>query len=231
MIAVARDFERMRDYIVGRLSEVERRAFENRLVREPALVRELEESLRLSEGLRELRAERIYARPAPARSGVRAWLPALAAAAVAGFALFLWGDREESVYPVLTASPHVHTGAAVGSPITAAFTFVTTRGDNAPNLQLPEAGLIEILAAPRTRAAHLLYRAGLFRLDEAGSAEPIGSLATLRLRPDGYLHFFADASRLEAGRYLLRLQSEKTTSAQAAEFSFNLRAGGSRAAR
>ena len=35
MIDVARDFERMQDYIVGRMSDEEQRAFEERLVRDP----------------------------------------------------------------------------------------------------------------------------------------------------------------------------------------------------
>jgi len=47
VIDVARDFERMQDYIVGRMSDEEQRAFEERLVRDPALVLEVERSLRL----------------------------------------------------------------------------------------------------------------------------------------------------------------------------------------
>ncbi|MBV8909400.1 MAG: hypothetical protein JOZ89_01435, partial [Gammaproteobacteria bacterium] len=83
MIAAARDLELMQDYIVGRLSEDERRAFEYRLVREPALVRELEDSLQIREGLRQLRAQGYFTRAASRGRRFLPWVPALAAAALA----------------------------------------------------------------------------------------------------------------------------------------------------
>jgi anti-sigma-K factor RskA len=86
VIAADRDFAMMRDYIVGRLSEVERRAFENRLVSDPGLARELEESLALREGLQQLRTQgnlpRAAARAALPVTSPRLWRPALAAAAL-----------------------------------------------------------------------------------------------------------------------------------------------------
>jgi anti-sigma factor RsiW len=58
MIDVESDFQRMQDYVGGRLSDEEHRAFEERLVRDPELVREFEHSLRLREGLEQLREQR-----------------------------------------------------------------------------------------------------------------------------------------------------------------------------
>ena len=57
MVRAGRDYRTMQDYIVGRLSDDESHAFEDRLVNDPGLVRELEESIRLREGLQRLREQ------------------------------------------------------------------------------------------------------------------------------------------------------------------------------
>jgi len=59
----------------------------------PGLVHELEQSLRLSEGLHQLRAQGYFDKAASRAGGSRIWLPLLAAAAIAGLALFLWCKR------------------------------------------------------------------------------------------------------------------------------------------
>ena len=229
MVAADCDFERMQDYIVGRLSDAERRAFEDRLVREPALVRELEDSLRISEGLRQLRAQGYFARAASRSLGFLPWFSTLAAAAVAGVAIFVWAHREAPALPVLMPSPQSHDAPGVASPVTAHFTFVSVRGEATPDLALPSTGLIEIFAAPVTRQTDFTYRVRLIRRDKAGTARPVGSLAAVALSSDGYLHCFADASRLRAGNYLLRIEPENSTAtADVAEFEFNLTAGGNR---
>jgi hypothetical protein len=228
VIAAGRDFERMQDYIVGRLSDDERRAFEDRLVREPALVRELEESLRIREGLQRLRAQGYFARAASSGRGLRLWLPALVAAAVAGIALFLWVHREVAALPVLMASPESRGGSAVASSVTAHFTFVSVRGKATPDLDLPSAGLIEIRAAPVRRRTDSPYRVTLIRRTSAGSDEPVGNLAATTLSSDGYVHCFADASRLSVGSYLLRIEPASTNTSDVAVFAFNLRAAGNR---
>ena len=226
-MAAGRDFESMQDYIVGRLSDDERRVFEDRLVREPALVRELEESLRIGEGLRQLRAQGYFASAAPRGLRFLAWFPALAAAAVAAIALFLWVHREGAASPVLLASPESGSGSNIASSVIAHFRFVTVRGAGAPDLNLPSAGLIEILAEPITRRPDFAYRVILIRRGSAGIDHPVGTLSAIALSSDGYVHCFADASRLSAGSYLLRIEPEGTTS-DVAEFAFNLRAVGNR---
>src|ERR1700739_4529350 len=91
MIDVGRDFERMRDYLGGALADDERRAFEDRLARGPGVVGELEQSLRLREGLEQLKEQRYFASPAPHRTRrLLMWVPALAAAALAAVAIMLW---------------------------------------------------------------------------------------------------------------------------------------------
>jgi hypothetical protein len=109
--------------------------------------------------------------------------------------------------------------------VAAHFTFVSMRGGSVPDLDLPSAGLIEIRAQPSARETPHRYRATLVRQEEAGSTEPVAVLAGLALSPDGYLHFYADASRLTRGSYLLRIQPDTDTVDMAEVFPFNLRAG------
>ena len=83
VIDVGRDFERMRDYIEGRLSEEEHRAFEERLARDPELVRELERSLQMQEGLLQLHSQGYFNRSAAKKPAPRLGFPVAAAAAAA----------------------------------------------------------------------------------------------------------------------------------------------------
>jgi hypothetical protein len=230
VIAADSDFARMRDYVVGRLSDDERRAFEDRLVREPELVRELERSLALREGLQRLRAQRYFARATYHGRGARVWLPTLAAASIAGVALFLWGQRQMTAPPVLLASLESRSGAEVPPHITR-FTFVSMRGGPTFDLALPSAGLIEILAPPSTRLAHSRYRVTLIRSDHADPGKTIGVLAAVALSADGYVHCFADASRLSAGSYVLSVEPDTATPGVAESFAFNLRASGTQPSR
>jgi len=227
VIEVGRDFERMQDFIVGRLSDDEHRAFEDRLVRDPGLAHELEQSLRLSEGLHQVRAQGYFDKAAPRARGSRTWLPVLAAAAIAGLALFLWLQPSTGPSPVLKASLESRA-PGVGSPVAAHFTFVAVRDSSIPDLDLPSGGVIEFRAAPATHLTASRYRMTLVRQDERGASKPVGAAAGLALSADGYVHGYADASRLEPGSYLLRIEPDAQTPGTADVFRFNLRARGTR---
>jgi hypothetical protein len=226
MIDVGRDFERMRDYVVGRLSDDESRAFEDRLVREPELVRELEQALRIREGLRQLRTQGYFRKAASRGRSFRIWLPALVAAAGAGLALFLWVHRTTEHSGVLTAL--LESGSAANSkPFVAAhLTFVSVRGGSTPDVELPSAGLIEIRAALATRMTVPRYRVTLVRQGQGGTSESVGAVAGLALSADGYVHCYADASRLARGSYVLRVEPDASTPGMVEVFPFNLRARG-----
>jgi len=220
-----REFTTLQDFIGGRLSEEECRDFENRLVRDPRLARELEQSLRMREGLQRLRTRGYFGKVASRRYSFRSWVPAaLAAATVAGVALFLSQLRVPGPASLLLASPDAHIASNAASGIAAHFTFVTVRGGSVADLVLPPAGLIEIRAAPSVRDNIEHYAMTLLRQQEGSEAETVASLDGLALGTDGYVHGYADAARLAPGRYVLRLRPDTATPAPTDVFAFNLNA-------
>ncbi len=220
-----REFTLLQDFIGGRLSDDESREFEDRLVRDPALARELEQSLRLREGLRQLRTRGYIGTTAASGSGFRTWLPAaLAAAAIGALALFLWPLRVAGPSPLLLASPATAaTADSVAHPSATQFTFVSVRGGPVPDLDVPAAGLIEFRAAPSLHESVAHYRLTLARVKE-GSSETLASVGGLALSSDGYVHGYADAARLAPGSYSLRIEPERNGSDVAETFRFNLTA-------
>ena len=224
-----RDFATMQDFIVGRLSDDERRAFEDRLVRDPALARELEQSLRMREGLQRLRTQGYLEKITSRSRSFGILVPSLVAAAGAALALFLWVSRVTGPSPILMASLELRAAADV-MPV-AHFTFVSVRGGLAPDLDLPSAGLIEIRVAPSTNERFHGYRVSLVRQVEGASAQSIATLAGLAVGTDGYVHFYADASRLARGDYVLRIQPDTNTPGGTDVFPFNLRRHGTEASR
>lgn len=221
MIEIGSDFERMRDYVSGRLSDQERRTFEDRLGRDPELVRELEQTLRLQDGLAQLEAQGYFAtRARAARSGVRQrrlelrhWLPALAAAGVAALALFLWAQPRANRSGVLLA-------AAV-PPVAAHFNFMAMRSSGSPDLTLPSAGSIELNVLPSAHASVPSFRVTLLREDTA-----VGVMRGLTPGKDGQIQCYVDAGRLSAGNYSLRVEPDSGDGAMPESFAFRLRSAG-----
>lgn len=221
MIEVSRDFERMRDYVSGRLSDEERRTFEDRLGRDPELVRELEQTLRLQDGLAQLEARGYFATPAGAsRTGVRQrrlelrhWLPALAAAAVAALALFLWAQPGPSGSGVLRA--------AADPPVGAHFNFMAMRSSGSPDLTLPSAGSVELNVLPSAHATVSSFRVTLLR---EGTA--VGVMRGLAPGTDGQIRCYVDAGRLTAGNYSLRVEPDSGGGATPESFAFKLHRAG-----
>lgn len=232
MTDTTRDVERIRDYLVGRLSEDERIAFQDRLARDPTLAREFEQSRRLRAGLRELRTQGYFATATPnARNpGTRGlWHPlrlAAAAVIVGASLLVVWRVNLES--SVLTALPTTRPASGAEPLIAAHFTFVSMRGGKSPELALPSSGLIELQAAPEARRAES-YRVTLIRNPEGGAAQRVGVVTRLRLGADGYLHCYADSSRLAPGSYGLRIEPDDASPPGTQVFLFVLRSPGATA--
>jgi hypothetical protein len=227
VINAARDFATMQDFIVGRLSDDERRAFEDQLVNDPSLVDELEQSLRMRAGLQQLRSQGYFDKARTRRPAFRTWGPLLAAAAVAALALGLWLPRLLGPSPLLLASLEGRLG---GNATVAHFTFVSMRGSSRPELDLPATGVIEIRAAPGMHEDAQRYRVTLLRQTADGNAQPVATLKDLVLGSDGYVHCYADAARLSEGGYVLQVQPETGASNAVEIFPFSFATRGTRTA-
>ncbi len=204
MTDLTHDADEIRDYLVGRLSEHERLVFQDRVARDPTLARELESSLRLREGLRQLKGEGYFVMRDPGYRSATAvrltrWLPLAAAAVVAALCVGAWWE--------LRTPNSVLTASGEGSP-SAQWTFISTRGDEVPRLELPAGGLIEFRVAPETAAAGT-YRVTLMR----GQAPAVNTLGTIegRIGPDHYVHAYTSAARLAPGDYRLQIETEGGT--------------------
>ena len=201
MLDVGRDIERIRDYLAGRLSDEESEAFGERLVRDPQLVRELERTVRLSEGLRLAGKQ---TRPLALSRQRRPWLwqgALAAAAAVAVLGVGLWAHSAGERAPLLSAS----LGAAMAGEVASPFTFVAMRGSVAPTLGLPSTGMLEFRVAPPPGTPAGGYRVTLLGTTPGEAPKPLGSTPVAASPDDGYLHVYADAARLRPGHYLLNV--------------------------
>ena len=213
--------DEIRDYLVGRLSERERLVFQDRVARDPTLARELEHSRRLREGLRQLAGQGYFTAPHAARRAVRRarWLPLAAAAVVAVVCVGAWWQLKGADSLLSASSDRI--APAHASP-SAQWTFIATRGDEVPRLDLPAGGVIEIRIAPGTSAADR-QRVTLLRL-QGTTMQTLGTVEGT-VMPDRYLHAYADAARLSPGSYRLRIEAGKA-GGTAVEFPFTLAAAG-----
>jgi hypothetical protein len=218
MTDITHDADEIRDYLVGRLSERERLVFQDRVARDPALASELEHSLRLRDGLRQLKGQGYFVmQDGERRSAVTGrlarWLPLATAAIVAAVCVGAWWE--------LKAPDSVLRASGEGSP-SAQWTFISTRGDDVPRLKPPAGGLVEFRIAPEITAA-AAYRVTLERLQAPG----VNALGTVesRIGSDHYLHAYASAARLSPGDYLLRVAAAGSA-LPPLEFAFRVTAAG-----
>lgn len=225
MTDIGGDFLALRQYLAGELPANELRAIEERLERDPQLVRELELHLRMREGLVQVvQAQRAHGRAATRRRDFRTWSSGLAAAAgCAGIAFLLWGQQGTPAPSMLQPTAQPSPATAAPTAVTARFTFVPVRGTSRPELELPASGLIELRAAPGPERS-TPYRVTLARQDAPDRPQPLGTLAAVTAGTDGYLHYYVEASRLAPGDYLLRVEPQASAAAPGEVFQFRLRA-------
>jgi hypothetical protein len=226
LIDVSRDLERMRDYIAGRMTDSERREFEESLVRDPEAAREIEESVRLSEGLRELQAQGYFRKEARKPREFGLWLPTAAAAAIAGVALLLWLRPVTESPGVLMVALDSQKSPSAAPLVSAHFTLVATRGGSSQDLDLPASGVVEFRVVPAADSRNSSYRMALVHENGAGSTSFAGSLARVGLSADGYLHVYADAVRLSPGHYVLSIESGSAAAGTVEDFRFMLHTRG-----
>lgn len=206
------DMEVLNDYIADRLPQGERDAFESRLVSDATLVQELEESLRLREGLEILRERDRLAPPRPVRRrrAVAIALTSAAAAVFAGVVLYVGlpkGDRAPAVLAGSIAGFGLDRGGS--NHVAGPYSFASMRdASTTPRIELPPDGLMEFRILPSAVDAGRRYRVSLDAVRGGERYLEIGSADHLSVDDDGFVAFYADASKLAPGEYSLSVKPE-----------------------
>lgn len=201
------EFETANRYLTGRLSDAECADFENRLTREPELVRELEAIARFKVGLKVLheRGELEAVTRGPHWS--YRWLAIAAAIAVLAIGVITFrGFVTPSVPSMLAAVPAALTDRQGNVlPSAGTFTLLRKRVTTADAvIELPPPGrAIEMRVLPESASQADGYRVSLWQQSPAAEPRRMGSITHVSPAADGFLVVFMDTTPLTPGEYLL----------------------------
>jgi hypothetical protein len=216
--------ESVQNYIAGRMTDVGRRDFENQLIDDPSLLRELETSLRLREGLELLRDR--HKLPTQTASRWRSAMLGIGAAGAAASMLlivYLGLRHARPSSPVMAASLAVmHERTTAPLSVSERYTFAKLRGGGEPGiLGLPADGALELRALTSITDASQTFGISLDRIESQRTVR-IGAVGHLTPDAEGFVVIYVDASNLKPADYLLNVESEadKTT---AERFAFTLK--------
>jgi hypothetical protein len=196
-------------YLAGQLDTAESAEFEAQYAKQPELVREIERTLRLREGLAVLEESGELDALLHRRSY---WRPAMGlAAGIAALVIGVWLWIGQA-----TLAPIVATVAALtdthGKPLHVANTYVLvrTRGPaTAVEVPLPrERSALELQMFPSSAAQDGHYRVLLGQLDAANAIAPVAETHATANPADGFVRAYLDSARLSRGRYAIELQPE-----------------------
>jgi|GEM_PF-2532536 len=212
------DLKRIQDeqivarYLADQLDTDEAAEFEAYYTHHPEMVREIEQTLRLKEGLAVLRDQNRL--EALARASRPRWaLPAALAAALTVAVVGAWMWRGSSTPSPLSGSvAQFATADTQPARVSATYLLARMRAAGAP-LEIPlppDQGAIELRILPSDGASSPAYRASLTRLNAEGEGEPLAHVSDLTPSPDGLVAAYLDSSRLQPGRYSVELRAEQS---------------------
>jgi hypothetical protein len=174
------------------------------------LVRDLEETLRLREGLELLREQgELGAMRRPRR---RLWLAAACALLATVSAFVVHSGLRHVNSPLVAASV---TALATGRQSAGIVSAAATR-----ELALPASGVLELRALTPTTDASRTYDVSL----EMTGGQPVrlGSVDHLTPDADGFVVLYADAAQLKPGEYVLIVEPETREATADQRFGFRL---------
>lgn len=215
----------VQDYIAGRMSDSDRETFEAALLQDARLVRDVEESLRLREGLAVLREQGVLGELRRPRR--RAFSIGVAAAAVAVVVVGVGVGRyyPKRSAPIVAASvAALRTGSNPPPIVVKSYSFATVReASSTLVLGLPSSGALEMRALTAVTEARRTFRVTLEGIRNE-KASRIGFAEHLAADAEGFVVVYANASQLKPGEYALVVEPEETQTSSAGErFSFTLR--------
>lgn len=195
-------------YLAGQLNEAERSEFESYYADHREVVKDIERTLRLREGLAVLH-ERGELEPLVRARPRAAWPMALGLAAALGVlavGVWLWVSQG-------TVTPIVNTLAALqdrsGAPLSVASSHVLVRLRGPSSdvaIPLPhERGAIELRILPSAHTENGSFRVLLGQLDAADAIAPLGDTRAQASAEDGFVTTWLDSAGLSTGRYVVEL--------------------------
>ena len=200
VIAVDRDPQQIRDYVIGRLDGGALRAFEDRLCRDADLVREVEQFTVMREGLATLRDRGLLPIPDSPDGRRPTWRAAIAAMVLLGIAVALLLSDQMKPDVLLARRPG-------SSAVSAQVSLLAIRGDLATTIPSISSGFVEIRILPMQGRASSTYQVTLDRIGGEPERRTVATVGELRKEPDGFVHCYVRAKHLKPGGYELELRS------------------------
>jgi hypothetical protein len=209
-------------YLADQLSAEEAEAFEAYYTRHPDMVREIEYTLRLKEGLATLRDRQEL----DSLMRARRWrwaLPLSVAAAIAGAALGTWTwYGAPSAAPVAAGSLEglLEGGGVATLPLGGKYMLVRVRSADTAPLRIPlpaEHSALELQVLPTGGAAAAPYRLVLQKRRNEDEPKPVAEVAGLVPGPVGLVAAWLDSALIQRGQYTVELASARGESAAPAE--------------
>lgn len=198
-------------YLADQLTDEERAAFEERMLSDPDVLREVEATARFKVGLAQAR-ERGELEPllVPERGRAR-YVAVAAILAVIAIGTSLWRDRVPPPAPLLATS--LQQLADRGARISAGsqFTLQRTRSDDEVDARIPlpaQRAAIRLRVLPDAGVAGSSHDVSLRRVaDGEGDDRAAATIPDLRADDAGYIEFFIDSATLRPGVYRLEVDA------------------------
>jgi hypothetical protein len=206
-------------YLADQLSPAEAGAFEAYYIEHPSMVREIEQALRLKEGLATLRDRQQLDGLMRARRWRWALPLSIAAAIVMTVAgLVAWQDGTHGTPPVAGTIQQL-IGDAKSLPLGGKYLLVRMRGgEQVLEIPLPAArSALELQMLPASGADGAPYQVDVEQIANDGRATSVGRVGGLTPGPDGLVSAVLDSARLKAGRYEVQLTPARTDETTPAE--------------
>ena len=207
-------------YLADQLSPAEADAFEAYYVEHPSMVREIEQALRLREGLATLRDRRQLDGLMHARRWRWALPLSIAAAVMMAVAGALAWHGDSRVTPPVAATLQELLGEAKSPlPLGGKYLLVRMRGTGeALEISLPaERSALELQMLPASGIEGAPYQVDVEQLAADGHPTLLGRVHGLTPGADGLVSAVLDSARLRPGRFVVQLtpaRADETTPAE-----------------
>ena len=197
-------------YLADQLDAADREAFETHYTDNPEMVREIERTLRLKEGLAVLQERGELDSLMRTRRRWNLPLALAAAALLAAAGIWLWMAPHT---PAPLAGELIALADSSGHAPEVRATYLLARARGAsPALEIPlpsQRSAIELRMIPSARGTITGHEVALSRLEPEKPPVRVGRIHGLKTGDDGLVKAYLDTGPLRPGRYLIELSPEQ----------------------